>query len=29
MQSIYAGKYKNSLEPTNFHWVDIKMSETG
>lgn len=29
MQTIYAGKYKNTLESTNFHWVGIKMSETG
>lgn len=29
MQTIYAGKYKNTLESTNFHWVGMKMSETG
>lgn len=29
MQTVYAGKYKNTLESTNFHWVGIKMSETG
>lgn len=30
MQSIYAGKYKkHTIEQTNFHWVGIKMSETG
>lgn len=29
MQTIYAGKYKNTLESTNFHWVGIKMCETG
>lgn len=29
MQTIYAGKYKNTLESTNFHWVGIKMFETG
>lgn len=29
MQTIYAGKYKNTLESTNFHWVGIKMSVTG
>lgn len=30
MQSIYAGKYKkHTIEQTNFHWVGVKMSETG
>lgn len=30
MQSIYAGKYKkHTIEQTSFHWVGIKMSETG